>query len=560
MRVTFWGTRGSVSKAGKETVRYGGHTCCVHIVTNSGTHLILDCGTGAHDLGAQLARRGTAVEAHVLVSHTHWAHIQGLPFFSPLFIPGNDVHIYGPHGLRTGLQDALRGEMQSKYFPLTLDSCGAHIEYHELAEETFTIGDVTVTTQLMNHNVVTLGYRIQADGATVVYCTDHEPHDGALAAGGTPERASADDRHCGFLSEADLVIHDCPYVAAEYPSKAGWGHSTVEYVVDMALHAQAHEVALFHHDPLRCDDDVDALVAVGQDRMRQHMEKLTSPVGGAQHVAHKLRVTGATERQSMWLGECGKEGGVPKSTWLSLEDAEGYLEGKRSWDDDGDKYGDKENEVAKEGKEGQKSKGCVAAAPTRSQPLSTDIVGQLPYLSGTAGTDKPRCLSVGSGNRHTMVVFAADAGLKECIRAAVAGDTSVQAYFAESLEDLPLLLDNKKPQLVLLGDTLEGTCPDSASGQSTGTPAKSLLDQVREMLPEALCMVASKSRPRDTCRPGVADWLHWPFAPSYALARITAAASRQPIKWLAAGRCHDEERRVAALHALDLLDTPSDAR
>eukprot|EP00899_Mesostigma_viride_P023494 jgi/Mesvir1/4329/Mv18580-RA.1 len=521
MKVTFWGTRGFVSKAGKETLKFGGHTCCVHIVTNSGIHLILDCGTGARDLGTHLVQEGTAVGAHVLITHTHWDHIQGLPFFSPLFIPDNNVHIYGPHGLRTGLHDAFRGQMQSKDFPLTLDACGARIEYHELAEETFTIGDVTVTTQLMNHNVVTLGYRIEADGATVVYCTDHEPHDRALAAGGTPERASADDRHCGFLSEADLVIHDCPYVAAEYPSKAGCGHSTVEYVVDMALHAQVHEVALFHHSPLRSDGEVDALVAAGQGRVRQHIARLLGERGLP--VPHKLRVTGAMERHSMWLGKCRKEWGVPKSTWLSLEDAEGYMDKVREG-------------VIKR----KKPKGSsVSTKPARNR---------VPSAEGE-GAEELHFFQRGDSSL-LLVVYVTEGPMRECIREAVEGDARIRPYFAESLEDFHLLLDKKKPPLVLLGRALNGR-PDEGL---------SLCSRVGERLPNTVCMVACEDGQRARWHPDVADWLQWPFTTRYAHVRIMAMLLRHQSKWLAADRCHDEERRLVALRDLKILDTAPDPR
>ena len=146
MQVTFWGTRGSIAKAGPTTVRYGGNTACVSVRTEAGTLLVLDCGTGIHELGQVLTRDGGRVDGHLLIGHTHWDHIQGLPFFAPLFQPGNVWHVYGPRGLDTSIDKTLAGQMQYTYFPVRLLDFGATIEYHNLVEGQFEIDDVTVTT------------------------------------------------------------------------------------------------------------------------------------------------------------------------------------------------------------------------------------------------------------------------------------------------------------------------------------------------------------------------------------------------------------------------------
>ena len=263
MQVTFWGTRGSIAKAGPSTLRFGGNTSCVEVRSDAGTIVVLDCGTGAHGLGEDLVARsgGEPMEGHLLIGHTHWDHIQGLPFFAPLFQPGSSWHIYGPRGLAGSLSEILAGQMQYAYFPVSIEQLTATVDYHDLIEGTFDIDDITVTSRYLNHPALTLGYRLEVDGATVVYSTDHEPHDRRLAAGGDAATSRHDLDHAGLFAGADLLIHDAQYVADEYPDKVGWGHSTVEYVVSVAHQAGVKQVALFHHDPSRTDEAVEEVVA-----------------------------------------------------------------------------------------------------------------------------------------------------------------------------------------------------------------------------------------------------------------------------------------------------------
>jgi phosphoribosyl 1,2-cyclic phosphodiesterase/DNA-binding response OmpR family regulator len=263
MRVTFYGTRGSIATPGPSTVRYGGNTSCVSVRSDAGTLIILDIGTGAAVLGRELmaeaAESGKKLHGHIMIGHTHWDHIQGLPFFAPLFVPGNEWDIYAPRGLRESLQDTLAGQMEYTYFPVELDQLGATIRYHDLIEGSLTVGDVAVTARYLNHPALTLGYRLHADGATMVYSCDHEPHSRVLATGPGPIEGQ-DSEHADFLKDADLAIHDAQYVASEYAAKVGWGHSTVEYAVSIARHAGVKRLALTHYDPTRNDDAVDAML------------------------------------------------------------------------------------------------------------------------------------------------------------------------------------------------------------------------------------------------------------------------------------------------------------
>ena len=260
MYVRFWGTRGSIPKPGPTTARYGGNTSCLEVRTARGTLVVIDCGTGLHDLGLKLLSAGAkSLVGHILISHTHWDHIQGVPFFAPFFIPGNKWDIYGPKGLDQSLRETLAGQMQHTYFPIAPDQFGATINYHDLLEGSLVIDDIKVTTQYLNHPALTLGYRLEADGATIVYCCDHEPYSRAIAEG-QGQFAGQDQRHAEFVEGADLLIHDAQYTAAEYPSKVGWGHSSGEFVVKLAQHAQVKQVALTHHDPLRNDNELDRIV------------------------------------------------------------------------------------------------------------------------------------------------------------------------------------------------------------------------------------------------------------------------------------------------------------
>ncbi len=267
MKVRFWGTRGSIAKPGPSTIRYGGNTSCVEVRSDSGCIIVIDCGTGAHDLGQSLVRAGQKpCSGHILISHTHWDHIQGLPFFAPLFSPGNEWHIYGPRGLGTSLREVLAGQMEYAYFPVSLNAFAAAIHYHEVVEGAFRVGDFRVTAQYLNHPALTVGYRLESDGATVVYASDHEPHHHAAGLDDVATLRGGDALHRDFVRDADLLIHDAQYTAAEYPNKIGWGHSTVEYVTDIAVTSKVRHLALYHHDPMRDDDAVDNLVRIARGR------------------------------------------------------------------------------------------------------------------------------------------------------------------------------------------------------------------------------------------------------------------------------------------------------
>lgn len=287
MRIRFWGTRGSIPTPGAGTNRYGGNTSCVEVRTDGGTVLVFDCGTGARPLGAHLLQNagGAPLDIHLLLGHTHWDHIQGFPFFGPAFVPGGKLTVYGPGDSQRSLSEALSGQMQYTYFPVNLEQLGAQITYRGLHEEEFMINDVLVRTQYLNHPAPTLAYRIEVGGIVMVYSTDHEQFAPQLFRSGTSRPSleailhEGDRRHAAFIAGADVLIHDAQYIEEEYPQKRNWGHSTLSYVVNIALAAEVKHTVLFHHDPTHDDGFLDMVLerargmasAGGNPPMRVHV-------------------------------------------------------------------------------------------------------------------------------------------------------------------------------------------------------------------------------------------------------------------------------------------------
>ena len=264
MQVRFWGTRGSIAVPGEKTSKYGGNTSCVEVRAEDGTVIVLDCGTGARELGQHLlASTSNPLRLHMFIGHTHWDHIQGFPFFAPAFLPDTELNVYAPAGFQHGVEDAIAGQMQYSYFPVTLRDLRSRLHFTALEEGLFRIGEVLIQTQYLNHTAPTLAYRISSGGATVAYVTDHEPF---WKPAGRTFRHPGDQRHLSFLEGADLIIHDAQYSNEEYAGKIGWGHSTVEYATDIALSAGSSRLALFHHDPAHDDVTVARLEATARER------------------------------------------------------------------------------------------------------------------------------------------------------------------------------------------------------------------------------------------------------------------------------------------------------
>ncbi len=256
MQVRIWGTRGSIATPGPHTIHFGGNTSCVEIQTKDGALFILDCGTGARLLGEHLNKsRKKPISGTILIGHAHWDHIQGFPFLAPVFAPGNSFAVYGPKGGKRSLQQVLAAQMEYTFFPIDLSQLSSTLTYHHLNEGSHLIGNVKITTQYLHHPAVTLGYRIEADGVSILYLCDHEPFSDILwRSDSEPGRLESilhegDRRHALFMRNADLVIHDSQYTKEEYPAKKNWGHSHYDYVVGIASAAGVKQLLLTHHDP-----------------------------------------------------------------------------------------------------------------------------------------------------------------------------------------------------------------------------------------------------------------------------------------------------------------------
>jgi len=272
MRVRFWGTRGSIAAPGPNTARFGGNTSCVEVRASDGTVIILDCGTGARELGLHLAQTmPQPIRLHLFIGHTHWDHIQGFPFFVPAFLPGSELNIYAPLGFQRGLEEAMAGQMEYSYFPVKMRDLRSRIHFTELDEGFFRVGGVLVETQFLNHTAPTIAYRMTSDGATIAYATDHEPF---WNASGRVSQHPGDERHIAFLKGANLVIHDAQYTDAEYRDKVGWGHSSIEYAVDVALAAGVERLVLFHHDPAHDDATMERMEAMARDHVGRRGQAL----------------------------------------------------------------------------------------------------------------------------------------------------------------------------------------------------------------------------------------------------------------------------------------------
>lgn len=268
VRVRFWGVRGSIATPGPDTVRYGGNTPCV-TVERGRDLLILDAGTGLRRLGLNLQAeaRGEPLHLQMLISHTHWDHIQGFPFFVPAFEAGNRLDVHGPPSIDKPLDQVLRGQMDPEYFPVALGEMAAEVRVHEIRDRQVDIGSFRVEAMYVNHPGVTMAYRIHAGGVVVVYATDTEPYrtllgDASDATGQAPEYGrQRDHRLVEFVRGADLYIADSQYTPEDYRTKRGWGHTCYVDAVEVAAEAGAKRVALFSHDPMHDDETLDRKLA-----------------------------------------------------------------------------------------------------------------------------------------------------------------------------------------------------------------------------------------------------------------------------------------------------------
>lgn len=267
MLVRFWGVRGSTPTPQSENLRYGGNTSCVEVRLN-GHIYVFDCGTGFRNLGKQLVQEanGNSISAHIFLSHFHWDHIQGIPFFTPLYTDRESHFFFHSSNRTRGLQRAIEEQMSDPYFPVNMNEMAAHRQFFNIEEGEISFDDCLIKSMWLNHPQGCLGFRLETKGKVLVYATDNEP--------GHP----IFDKNVRKLAEgADVLIYDAQYLPEEYEAnKRGWGHSHWREAINIVMESGAKELILFHHDPDHTDDCIDRVVTTA----REHYAKVRAASEG----------------------------------------------------------------------------------------------------------------------------------------------------------------------------------------------------------------------------------------------------------------------------------------
>ena len=277
----FWGVRGSVPTPGAATVKYGGNTSCVEVRAD-GQLIVLDAGTGIRPLGLELAREfnGAPIDMTLLITHTHWDHIQGFPFFLPAYESKNTIRVLGFEGARQGLANTLAGQMESPYFPIALQQMPGNVLIEELQSFDFKIGPVHAKAATVNHPGIAVGYRLETSKGTMAYLPDNEPfHEDQH--GYSRDRIDLQNgKLIEFIKGVDVLIIDSQYDSDEYSGHIGWGHGCVDEVVRLAVLAKAKRLYLFHHDPGHDDDRIDSMLAHARELARGSKVKVYAATEG----------------------------------------------------------------------------------------------------------------------------------------------------------------------------------------------------------------------------------------------------------------------------------------
>lgn len=270
-RLKIWGVRGSIPVPGPGTVRYGGNTSCIEVRAD-GELIVLDAGSGIRELGLALENEfgSRPIKLSLLITHVHWDHIQGFPFFVPAYNDKNEIQILGYDGTGSGLREILKGQMATPFFPVALHDLPGKINIRKLESMDFKIGNVRVRSRFMNHPGVCVGYRILTSKGSIAYLPDHEHYDAfklhsakshLLSPEQTQQRAREDRAELvKFLQGSDILILDTQYTDDEYQAHVGWGHGSLSSAISLALDASIRKLVLFHHDPTHDDDMIDKML------------------------------------------------------------------------------------------------------------------------------------------------------------------------------------------------------------------------------------------------------------------------------------------------------------
>ena len=270
--ITFWGTRGSIPSPGKDKSKYGGNTSCVEVRLPNNQLIIFDAGTGIRELGKSLLYREKEVRAYIFLSHYHWDHIQGLPYFAPAYNAGNTLTIFGAKHPQFPLENIFSSQMESIHFPVKSSSLSAHINFNKLSLGNHYVDDTEVKIIRANHPGTNFSYAFNFDGKKLVYMTDNEILPRLTRA--KSHIAYEREKFIRFIQGADILIHDAQYTDSEYRIKKGWGHSAWKETVKLAVEGEAKHLILFHHDP----DHSDAVIDSFLKECREQVKKLKSPM------------------------------------------------------------------------------------------------------------------------------------------------------------------------------------------------------------------------------------------------------------------------------------------
>jgi phosphoribosyl 1,2-cyclic phosphodiesterase len=316
MIVTLWGVRGSLACSGPENVKYGGNTSCVEVRGSDDTVLILDAGTGIRRMGVALEKRISRI--NILLSHLHLDHIQGLGFFSPLYDANMEIHIYGPAKSDNDLYLALTKYLSPPLFPVLLRDLPCHLYLHSFPEAGITLGEFTIHAQAVSHPGWTLGYRIDSPDGSIAYLPDHELTLGNAEFISDPSWASGYD----IAANVDILIHDAQYSLDEYEERIGWGHSTIEQLVDFAHLAHVKNVVTFHHDPSHNDHALDAILSTAVKFMKPDFDIYP----GQEGTTFKLENKQITISRNISIDLLFKLNGICAHLSLCIDDIYDYLE------------------------------------------------------------------------------------------------------------------------------------------------------------------------------------------------------------------------------------------
>lgn len=273
MKIHFWGTRGSIAVPGKDTTLYGGNTTCLELTLQNERKVIIDAGTGIRALGDRLLAESERVSIHLLITHIHWDHVLGFPFFAPIYKPSSEIFIDGYPTCMKGLKYTFDNKMGDGFFPVQFNDLSAKIHYVEqLGEGVLEIDDTRIDSIMLQHPQGGFGFRFQEGNKTLVFLTDNELRKDAWT-GRSPEN------YVAFCKGADILIHDAQYTPQEIPDRRGWGHSNYEDAIDLARRADVKRLVLFHHDPSRADVELQSI----EDRCRElaHEKNSTMAVEAA---------------------------------------------------------------------------------------------------------------------------------------------------------------------------------------------------------------------------------------------------------------------------------------